>query len=136
MKLEGVIKTLKSDIRDKQGELHRLRSGPDILQHKEFKPTEYEPPMSCAKSLEYLERERSPGYLERRDNDDYSLESSESDRDENKKDKEPPNEHPDIDLEKNQTDPEGTPLRLKNNSDSKVKKLKSCHTKIESKRPS
>ena len=92
--------------------------------------------MSCAKSQEYLERERSPGYLERRDNDDYSLESSESDRDENKKDKESPNGHPDIDLEKNQTDPEGSPLRLKNNSDSKVNKLKSCHTKIESKRPS
>ena len=88
MKLEGVIKTLKLDIRDKQGELHRLRSGPDIYQHKESKPTDYEPPMSCAKSLEYLEKDRSPGYLDRRDNDEYSLESSESDRDENKKDKE------------------------------------------------
>ena len=124
MKLEGVIKTLKSDIRDKQGELHRLRSGPDILQHKEFKPTEYEPPMSCAKSLEYLERERSSGYLERRDNDDYSLESSESDRDENKKDKEPPTIHQDIDLEKHQMDHEGSPLGLKNNSRLKGKKIK------------
>ena len=114
-----------------RGELHRLRSGPDIHQHKEFKPTEYEPPMSRAKSPEYLESERSRGYLERRDNDNYSLESSESDWD-GYKDKESPNGQPDIDLEKNQTDPEGSPLRLKNNSDSKVNKLKNYPTKIES----
>ena len=120
MKLEGVIKTLKLDIRDKQGELHRLRSGPDIYQHKESKPTEYVPPMSCAHSLEYLEKDRSPGYLDRRDNDEYSLESSESDRDENKKDKELLTIHQNIDLEKHQTDHEGSPLRLTNKTDSKV----------------
>ena len=124
MKLEGVIKTLKLDIRDKQGELHRLRSGPDIYQHKESKPTEYVPPMSCAHSLEYLEKDRSPGYLDRRDNDEYSLDSSESDRDENKKDKELLTLHQDIDLEKHQTDHEGSPLRLTNNTDSKVTNYK------------
>ena len=78
MKLKGEIKTLKSDIRDKQGELHRLRSGPDIDQQGIIL-TEYEPPLSRAKSPAYLERERSQGYLDRRDNDDYSFGGSDGD---------------------------------------------------------
>ena len=78
IKLMAIIKTLKSEIRDKQGELHKIRSGPDITLPG-IKPNEYKPPLSRAKSPAYLERERSPGYLERRDDDDYSFGGSGSD---------------------------------------------------------
>ena len=85
IKWRRIIKALKSDIHEKQEELQRLRSGPDITLPG-IKPNEYDPTLSHAKSLVYLERERSPGYLERRDDDDYSFGGSDSDssKEENK----------------------------------------------------
>ena len=76
IKQKHIINALRADIHGKQEELQRLRAGPINTPPG---LNNYDPSLLHATSPAYIERDRSPNYLDHRDGDDYYLGDSNSD---------------------------------------------------------